>query len=145
MRESVASFAALGKPIYAECGGLMYLTRGIQTLDGATHPMVGVVPAEAVMAPKLQALGYVEVETQSPSILGAAGSRFRGHQFRYSDLRGMPDDAERPFSLRKRRDGKTSLEGYRHGAVVASYVHAHWASNPKIAAALVDACLQASK
>jgi cobyrinic acid a,c-diamide synthase len=104
--------------------------------------MVGLVPSEARMCAKLQALGYVEVETQSKTILGGAGSRFRGHQFRYSDLSPPPESIDRVYSLRRRRGGDTSLEGYRVGSVLGSYVHAHWASNPRIPEAFVESCVR---
>jgi cobyrinic acid a,c-diamide synthase len=140
MREAIAAVAARGAPVYAECGGLMYLAAGIRTLDGRLHPMVGLLPGEAVMAPRLQALGYVEVETQDSSILGPAGLRFRGHQFRYSDLRLVCEDVERVYTVR-RRGGEVVREGYRTANTVASYVHAHWASNPLVAEGFVDACV----
>ena len=69
MHAAVRAFAGRAAPVYAECGGLMYLTSAIVTLDGVRHPMVGLVPSEARMCAKLQALGYVEVETQSKTIL----------------------------------------------------------------------------
>lgn len=139
MRASLRSFAERGGPIYAECGGLMYLADAVRTLDGTTHAMVGLVPGVAIMHDKLQALGYVEVETQRRTILGGAGLRMRGHQFRYSTLDGAPADA---YSVRKRRGGGTSLEGYGSGAVLGSYVHVHWASNPLVAEGLVGACVR---
>ena len=64
MLDAVRGFAQSGGPIYAECGGLMYLSDCIRTLDGRAWPMVGLVAGEAVMSERLQALGYVEVETQ---------------------------------------------------------------------------------
>jgi cobyrinic acid a,c-diamide synthase len=137
-----AALAAFHGPIYAECGGLMYLSQAIRTRDGTRHEMVGLVPGEAVMGERLAALGYVEVETQARSMLGGAGVRFRGHQFRYSELRGVPEDAALLYKVRRRRDGNTTAEGYRTGNVLASYVHAHWASNPEIPAALVAACAE---
>jgi len=142
MQADVQAFAERGGPIYAECGGLMYLTQAIHTLDGARHQMVGLLPTEARMREKLQALGYVEVETQTRSLLGQKGSRFRGHQFRYSELEPEPppDVVDRAYSLRRRRGGEATREGYVHKNVLASYVHAHWASNPNIAAGLVEAC-----
>jgi cobyrinic acid a,c-diamide synthase len=142
MREAVRAFAEAEGPVYAECGGLMYLTRGIVMADGSRWPMVGLVPAEAQMRDRLQALGYVEVETQARSILGPAGTRFRGHQFRYSELSPPPDPSsiEHVYSLRKRRGNETTREGYGAKNVVASYVHAHWASNPSVPAELVRAC-----
>ncbi|WP_437998950.1 cobyrinate a,c-diamide synthase [Sorangium sp. So ce185] len=149
LRAEIRAFAGGGGPIYAECGGLMYLTEAIRTLDGRAHPMVGLVPAEAVMCEKLQALGYVEVETQARTILGGAGLRFRGHQFRYSELRPAatatppspgaeaPLPIEHAYSVRRRRGGQVAREGYRAQGVLASYVHAHWASNPLVPEGLV--------
>ncbi|HEX4446360.1 MAG TPA: cobyrinate a,c-diamide synthase [Polyangiaceae bacterium] len=146
MREAVARFARAGGPVYAECGGLMYLTRGIVTVEGEEHAMVGLLPSRARMCGKLQALGYVEVETTASTILGAAGVRFRGHQFRYSELAPAlgesKGEAERVYSLRGRRGDGAVLEGYRTQNVLASYVHAHWASNPGVASGLVESCVK---
>jgi cobyrinic acid a,c-diamide synthase len=139
LRDDIAAFARAGGPIYAECGGLMYLCRSIRTLAGDIYPMVGLVPAEVEMRDRLQALGYVEVETQTDTPLGPAGMRFRGHQFRYSELQ-LRGNVEHTYRLRKRRSGDVVPEGYRVGNTVASYVHAHWASNPLPARHFVDAC-----
>jgi cobyrinic acid a,c-diamide synthase len=140
MIDAVRRFAESTRPIYAECGGLMYLAEAIRTLDGSVWPMAGLIPGVAVMSPKLQALGYVEVETRAPSILGPAGTRFRGHQFRYSIL--DHDGAEvlpHLYTVRPKW-GIEFEEGYTREDLVASYVHAHWASNPEVAEALVRAC-----
>jgi cobyrinic acid a,c-diamide synthase len=139
MRGDIAAFARGGGPIYAECGGLMYLCTTIRTLTGEVHPMVGLVPAEVTMRDRLQALGYVEVETQAATPLGPPGLRFRGHQFRYSELQ-LRGDIDEVYRLRKRRGGDVVREGYRIGNTVASYVHAHWASNPLPAQHFVEAC-----
>jgi cobyrinic acid a,c-diamide synthase len=139
MRGDVAAFAAAGRPIYAECGGLMYLTTAIHTLDGQHHAMVGILPGHVEMRDKLVALGYVEVETQEPTLLGGPGLRFRGHQFRYSELQ-LTAEVDQVYTLRRRRGGEVTREGYRIGATLASYVHAHWASNPLAARGLVAAC-----
>jgi len=140
MLEDVRKLAAAGRPIYAECGGLMYLAASIRTLDEHVHPMVGLIPRDVVMRDRLQALGYVEVETQERSLLGPAGLRFRGHEFRYSELQGASPDLDRVFSVRRRRGDPVFREGYRCGSVLASYVHAHWASNPLAAEGFVEAC-----
>jgi cobyrinic acid a,c-diamide synthase len=139
MLAAVRSFAARGGPIYAECGGLMYLARAIRTLDGATFPMAGLIPADAVMHDRLRAIGYVEVETTTPTILGVTGLNFRGHQFRYSTLEPDPLDIARAYTVRPKW-GNSFAEGYCANNILASYVHAHWASNPSIAAGLVDSC-----
>ena len=139
MRKDVAAFAEAQGPIYGECGGLMYLSGGIRTVDGVLHVMVGLIPGEAEMRDRLQALGYVEVETQEATLLGPSGLRFRGHQFRYSDFR-LPAEAECVYSVHRRRGGEVFQEGYRRGNTLVSYVHAHWASNPLLAQGFVQAC-----
>jgi cobyrinic acid a,c-diamide synthase len=139
MIDAVRGFAQRGGPIYAECGGLMYLSDGIRTLEGRTWPMIGLVAGEAVMSERLQALGYVEVETRGESILGPPGMRMRGHQFRYSTLTPAPEQTERVYAVRPRW-GAPFAEGYRSGNVLGSYVHIHWASNPAAAEGLVNSC-----
>jgi cobyrinic acid a,c-diamide synthase len=141
MLTAIREFSRRGGPIYAECGGLMYLTDGIRTLDDETFPMAGLIPGVSAMRGRLQALGYVEVETNAPSILGPAGTRWRGHQFRYSVLEAAgAKKSDLIFRVVPRWGGEAYSEGYRDGNIVASYVHAHWASNPAIASAFVAAC-----
>jgi cobyrinic acid a,c-diamide synthase len=146
MIAAIREFAGRGGPIYAECGGLMYLGRSIRTLDGTSFPMVGVIPSEVVMHDRLQALGYADVETRAPSILGPAGMRWRGHQFRYSTLEPPPPASiERIYRVAPRWGGEPFAEGYRVSNVVASYVHAHWASNPGVAQSFVHACIDSRR
>jgi cobyrinic acid a,c-diamide synthase len=128
MRASLRAQAASGTPIYAECGGLMYLANAIRTVDGSTHEMLGILHGVAVMHERLQAIGYVEVETATATLLGPAGTRMRGHQFRWSTLEGGRGDAYR------------DLPAYAEGNVLGSYVHVHWASNPAAAESYVTAC-----
>ncbi|MEY4576079.1 MAG: hypothetical protein RL701_782 [Pseudomonadota bacterium] len=132
---------ARGKPIYAECGGLMYLADAIVDRSGERHELAGLIPGVAVMQPKLQALGYVSVATRAASPLGPAGTRYRGHQFRYSNFH--TEHVPGRLELQTTRSDSTQLEGYGRGAVLGSYVHGHWASNPAIAEAFVAACVAA--
>jgi cobyrinic acid a,c-diamide synthase len=141
LRREVQALAQRGRPIYGECAGLMWLSDAIVTLDGARHEMLGLIPGAAIMQDRLGALGYVEVETTRDTLLGQAGQRFRGHQFRYS--RFESDVPPRRYRLRVRRNGQLSDEGYGADNVLASYVHAHWASNPALAEAFVRACVAA--
>ncbi len=144
MLAAVRRFAVSGGLIYAECGGLMYLTDAIRTLDGARWPLAAIIPGVAVMSEKLQAIGYVEIETRADSILGPAQTRFRGHQFRHSTLEGADrgNRIDHIYNVAPRWGGAPFAEGYRVGNVLASYVHAHWASNPAVAKALIDACVR---
>jgi cobyrinic acid a,c-diamide synthase len=138
MLVAVRALAAARRPIYAECGGLMYLASAIRTVDGREHAMVGLLPGVAVVHERLQALGYAEVTTRAPTALGPAGLRFRGHEFRNSDLEVAPS-VPRAYDV-SRLGGAPREEGYALGSVLASYVHAHWASCPAAAEAFVAAC-----
>lgn len=141
MLAAIRNLAHAGKPIYAECGGLMYLCSAIEDRSGARHPLVDLIPGVAVMRDKLQALGYVEVETRAPTLLGAAGTRYRGHQFRYSVFE--TDTPPELLKLARPGSGDMQHEGYGNGSVLGTYVHGHWASNPSIARAFVHACVAA--
>ena len=139
MLHALRELAARGAPFYAECGGLMYLSTAIQTHNGERHEMLGLIDGCAIMTERLQALGYVEVETRSAGPLGPAGTRFRGHQFRHSRLEsGAPAHV---YTMTIVRNSQVALEGYGSDNIVASYVHAHWASNPSIARAFVARCV----
>src|SRR5215469_16832283 len=146
MLQGIRRCAAEGHPIYAECGGLMYLSEGIRTLDGAHWPMLALLPGVAAMAECLQALGYVEVETRAPTILGPAGLHFRGHQFRYSTLEATGGllQADPAYTVAPKW-GASFQEGFARRNVLGSYVHAHWASNPAIPEGFVSSCLASRK
>jgi cobyrinic acid a,c-diamide synthase len=144
MREQIAAFAAASGVVYGECAGLMYLSSGITNVEGRYFPMTGVIPVQTIMHERLQALGYVEVETGTDSVIGPAGLRFRGHQFRYSELKPLTD-LQSAYRMTRHYDGRVMPEGYRLKNVLASYVHAHWASNPSIARRLVEACTRAAR
>jgi cobyrinic acid a,c-diamide synthase len=137
MLEAMRAHARAGKPVYAECGGLMYLAQAIVDLKGRSFPMLALLAGTAIMQPKLQALGYVDVTTRESSPLGAAGIRYRGHQFRYSNWQGSEGSQ---LHLTVKRTGRTQPEGYGNGNVLGSYVHGHWASNPLVAQNFVQAC-----
>jgi cobyrinic acid a,c-diamide synthase len=142
MRAAIRVFVASGRPVYAECGGLMALARAIRTRDGREHEAYGILPGVAVLRDGLQALGYAEVTTRAPSLLGPAGVRFRGHQHRFSELVGVPESVPRAYDVAA--GGPSAPEGYQPVPnVLASYVHAHWASCPSAPAALVAACARA--
>jgi cobyrinic acid a,c-diamide synthase len=140
LRQALKAGAARGLPIYAECGGLMYLAREILDLEGRVHPMAGVFPFTVRMLPRLRALGYREVTLAADSLLGPAGITARGHEFHYSEIVGEPDGVPRLYRLTPRRGGMAVNEGYSAGRVLASYVHLHFGSNPELARHLVASC-----
>jgi cobyrinic acid a,c-diamide synthase len=138
-RDAVRRFAEAGRPIYAECGGLMYLTEVLEDLDGVAHPMVGVLPVTVRMRPRRMALGYTEVTFTDSTPLGRAGAIGRGHEFHYSTLDRVPDRVERAYRLEQRGAARRA-EGYLVGRTLMSYIHLHFASNPDLPRAFVAAC-----
>ena len=91
------------------------------------------------MLPRRKALGYREVKLTENVAIGAAGAVVRGHEFHYSEIGEMPEEVERCY-LVSRQGVSLGLEGYRIRNCLASYVHLHFGSNPKIAATFVAAC-----
>jgi cobyrinic acid a,c-diamide synthase len=140
MLEAVRAFAESGRPVYAECGGLMYLAEAIEDEAGACHPMVGLLPTTVRMRPKRLALDYARVETTLPTPLGPAGSRFRGHEFHASWIEPVPERIPRAYRVQTPRGEAPRAEGYLVGNALVSYFHLHFGSNPAAARQFVGAC-----
>jgi len=131
-----------GMPIYAECGGLMYLTRAVTDFQGRRYPMVGLVPGECRMQPRLAAMGYVTARAMGDNILVYNGEEYRGHEFHYSTLEGADSKIPWALELTKNRDGSRRRDGYAQGNLLASYVHLHFCSNPRLAENFVNKCAE---
>jgi len=132
MLDSIRDFAESGRPVYAECGGLMYLSKGIET-GQKRFEMAGIIPVETRMLNRRKSLGYVEATLRKDSLWGACGDVFRGHEFHYSELTGAPaesDGWQKVYSIKYRRANDAVAEGYQKGNVLASYAHLHYASFP---------------
>lgn len=143
MLAAVRRAAAAGMPIYAECGGFMYLTQRIIDLEGQSHTLVGLVPGETRMQPRLMSLGYRLVESPSGNFLLPQGANARGHEFHWSTWENLPEHAEvcPAWCIRPRQgesEGKPS--GYAKDNLIGSYVHLHFASNPHLAYNFTQAC-----
>ena len=130
MLDSIRQFSAKNGVTYAECGGLMYLSQGIETLDGTRHPLAGLLPVWTRMCPRRKSLGYVEAVLTCESLWGQCGDSLRGHEFHYSELTSLPEDCERAYALHYRRSEHPVAEGFQCGSVLASYAHLHFASRP---------------
>jgi cobyrinic acid a,c-diamide synthase len=126
-----------GGAIYAECGGLMYLSKGIRDFDDVFSPMAGVFPFETRMLRKPK-LAYREIVLNQDCILGATGERLRGQEFQYSEIL----DEERPgskgqrirvYTVRDKNGVPAAPEGFKIKNTLASYIHVHFGSNPNIA------------
>jgi cobyrinic acid a,c-diamide synthase len=125
-----------GMPMYAECGGLMYLVEAIQDAAGARYAMVGLLPGICRLTDRLQNFGYKEVVSLRGSLLGEAGMRTRGHEFHYSLWEGRP--AESSLYQTRSSRGDESSEGYSVENLTASYVHLHFDACPQVPRSLVE-------
>jgi cobyrinic acid a,c-diamide synthase len=128
-----------GLPIYAECGGLMYLTEAIIDGDRRRHEMVGLLPGHSSMGERLT-LGYRLARSAGDSWLLPGGEAVRGHEFHYSVWRERPAGLPPAWLLLPRSgEDEARPEGARLGSLWASYVHLHFAARPGLAERFVTA------
>ena len=154
MLDSVRGFIGQGGPVYAECGGYMYLMSSLETVAGENYPLVGHFPWACRMETRRQALGYREVCSLVSSCLGPAGLQARGHVFHYSsaaepllDFESVPEAAPnvtarpvRLFSAANAVARPMPPLGVLSGSVAAAYAHLHFASNPDLSHNFVETC-----
>lgn len=115
------SVIAAGIPTVAECAGLLYLCR---SLDGV--PMVGAVPADAAMTPRLT-LGYRSATSPADSLLAEAGAQVTGHEFHRTVITSVDLDGRSAWRL------PAGPDGFATPALHAAYLHTHWAGHPALA------------
>lgn len=125
MKDSIAAMHAAGRPILAECGGMMCLAQALTLADGERHAMFGLLPAEVAMQARLAAIGLQAAVLPEGSL--------RGHTFHYSKISTAMTPLARATG---KRDGLPGEAIYRTRRLTASYVHLYFASNPDAAAAL---------
>lgn len=131
--------------IYAECGGLMYLSRYIHLTNGEKFKMLGLIPISVRMLNRRKALGYREVQLQGDCPLGRKGLKARGHEFHYSEI--IEEDVEQNLYYVTNNTNNMSgnpcgKEGFFVDNVIASYVHIHFLSEPLFAKNLVNYCMR---
>ncbi|TFG46120.1 MAG: cobyrinate a,c-diamide synthase [Dehalococcoidia bacterium] len=139
MKQALKDAVAAGIPVYAECGGLMYLSQGITDFEGAFHEMVGLVPGCCRMQGKLQRLGYTVAEALKASPVAERGQTLRGHLFHWSHL----DAPEENTAAYRVIEPQEQLEGFVLGPrdnLLASYLHLHFGSDARLAKHFIDTC-----
>jgi cobyrinic acid a,c-diamide synthase len=137
MLSEIRAFAASRRPVYAECGGMMYLGERLRTRDGQLHLMAGALPLETEMTERLVRFGYVEIELLHDSLLGAGATVLRGHSFHHSRQTNT-NKFPPAFRARYTLSGATADEGYSSGNIFASYIHLHFRGFPAIAERFVS-------
>ncbi|AJP59909.1 cobyrinic acid a,c-diamide synthase [Pandoraea vervacti] len=122
---SLRAHASSGKPIVAECGGMLYLLESLTDASGVSTPMLGVLPGHATLQKRLAGLGMQAIDTPHGTL--------RGHTFHYTTMTSPMT----PVCHAVRPSSETRGEPvFREGAIVASYLHGYWPSNPALTAAL---------
>ncbi|WP_304837593.1 cobyrinate a,c-diamide synthase [Methanocalculus sp.] len=123
-RQEIRKAADAGLPIFGECGGLVYLSRSLRTVEGS-YAGVGVIPGDAEMKNRFQALGYVDGTVAGDYPLFPQDLSFRGHEFHYSILH--PDnDCRYAFTLKRGKGIMDGKDGIIEGNTIAGYTHVYF-------------------
>ena len=142
MKKLIKKYAEDGLPIYAECGGFMYLTKSIHYKSGK-FKMVGLFDAVTVMEKKLK-LNYTSAKINSASPFSLQSKIIRGHEFHYSELDLLSKDSKFAYDLSIGMGIKDKKDGLTVYNTLASYMHVHFTNSP-IASNFVKACISYSK
>lgn len=142
--EGIKNAAHDGMPIYAECGGFMFLSRAMEDFEGRVFPMCDILPCRVKMNSRLQMVGYVSAELQTDGILGKKGDVIKGHEFHFSteDAEDGNTEAKRAFKFTRSRNGSQYFGGYSKGNVLGSYLHLHFAGYPQAADSFIEKCVE---
>lgn len=138
IRTDIRLAAESGLPVFAECGGFMYLMNSISDFSGEIFEMCGVIPARAAMTEKLQMVGYVEAEILRDCVIGRAGDKLHAHEFHFSIAESS--GAENFLDCTRLRTGRNYRAGFAEKNIAASYLHIHFAGCPDAARNFVNAC-----
>ncbi|HEY8908687.1 MAG TPA: cobyrinate a,c-diamide synthase [Desulfosporosinus sp.] len=128
--ESLRTYVASGKPVYAECGGYMYLGQSIKDFEGREIPLAGIIPMKAEMTKRLQGIGYRRGVFQDDNFLGPRGTIVQGHEFHYSRVI-YDEQFPSAYELFK-GDHAEKMEGYARDNIVASYLHLHFSGQQEL-------------
>jgi cobyrinic acid a,c-diamide synthase len=138
VRRQLRALADDGFPIYAECGGLMYLGQAL-VLDGQSFPMAGILPVSYGFSKRPQGHGYTIVDVVAENPYFPVGTRLQGHEFHYSNVRQWDDGrgAELVFKMARGAGFRHGMDGVCYRKVLATYTHLHALGTPQWAQALV--------
>lgn len=142
-RQSVQQAAKDGLPIYAECGGLIYLGESIE-LEGKVFPLTGIFPVRFGMSAKPQAHGYSIFVVEGDAGFYRSGTEVKGHEFRYSkvlDWRGNEKDLT--VRMTRGRGFINGRDGLVYNNVFALYTHVHAEGTPEWATDFIQKCMSA--
>lgn len=133
---SVKAAVEKGLPVYAECGGLIYLGRSLR-LGDTVYPMTSVLPADFVLEKKPQAHGYTQLETFGQNPFFEMKRSLRGHEFHYSRIVNSEELSGMAFAMQRGAGIDGTHDGLVYKNVLATYTHLHALGAPQWAGALV--------
>ena len=125
MLKDIKSFHMDNHPIFAECGGLMYLMKSIHEDE-----QVNIYPYKSVLTDKVQALKYTIAEVQKDNIISKKGEKFNGHEFHYSKVIVESPKNDFAFKITRGKGSYNLQDGFMEKNTLASYVHTHVAAMP---------------
>jgi cobyrinic acid a,c-diamide synthase len=135
--DDIRDFANANKPIYAECGGLMYLAEKLTTIEGQNYPMVGIFPIAIELTNALVHFGYADVEFAHDCLLGEKGTQVRGHSFHCSRIVAH-DTLRCVYRVHYSLSGRSEREGFVRGRTLGTYIHLHFRSNPSLVSSFLQ-------
>jgi cobyrinic acid a,c-diamide synthase len=141
LRKELRSAIAAGLPVYAECGGLMYLGRNLQ-IKGNTYPMVQALPMDFQLEKKPQGHGYTELEVVSANPFYPVGTTLKGHEFHYSRVTRFDLSPQSlAFAMRRGSGILDQKDGVCYKNILATYSHVHAIGTPEWAEGLIRRAL----
>ena len=136
-RKNLKHLAENGLPIYAECGGLIFLGKSL-TLEGHTYPMTDILPLNFGLSKRPVGHGYTTVEVVNPNPFYAVGQIIRGHEFRYSSVIDIDyQESDMAFMMQRGKGIIHKRDGFFKNNVFGTYTHILAASTPQWAEALI--------
>jgi cobyrinic acid a,c-diamide synthase len=144
MRKAILLAINDGMPVYGECAGLMYLTDCIVDFDQKSYLMVGALNGKTVMTNNTL-VTYSHAEAITDNILGAKGSKVKGHEFHNSVIENIPRDAKFAYNMLMGEGIRDKKDGWIKNNVLASYTHIHFAQDQKIVPTFLEQCKHFSK
>lgn len=133
--QELKKLADKGLPIYAECGGLMFLGEKL-IIDGISYSMSGVLPITFGFSPKPQGHGYTIVQVTGENPYYKTGTQIRGHEFHYSSVLECRNDENMVFTMKRGKGIKDKMDGFCYKNVLATYTHIHSLGTPAWAEAM---------
>jgi cobyrinic acid a,c-diamide synthase len=145
MRESIRQAHDDGMPIYAECGGLMYLARVVVGPKGEDVEMAGVLPLRVRPETGVRQMGYREMRTLEDCVLAGRGRSLRGHELHWSNVTNGTGKVTYAYELYDPSGYRVGHEGYTNPGVLASNIHLHFGQDRELALNFLRPCAVRSR